>query len=136
MERGETQTLMKSQNKLKIIIVDDSPQARRLLKLMILEHLPDVEVLAEAPDAALAFELIKNLQPDLVLLDIEMPQKTGLQLAEELVEQKITCEIIFTTAYSAYAIQAFRLSAIDYLLKPIQEKDLITAIEKVQHKKP
>jgi two-component system, LytTR family, response regulator len=121
--------------KLTAIIVDDSPQARRLLKLMISEYLPNIDLVAEAENPNQAFELIKNTSPDLVLLDIEMPEKSGLELAEELLEQKINCEIIFTTAYNTYAIQAFRLSAIDYLLKPIQEKELIAAIEKVQHNK-
>lgn len=63
-----------------------------------------------------------------------MPGKTGIRLAQELAEEGIDCEVIFTTAYSEYAIQTFRLSAIDYLLKPIKEEDLIEAIQKVKQK--
>jgi two-component system, LytTR family, response regulator len=124
-----------NQTKLSTIIIDDSSQARRLLKMMLAEYLPDVNVLAEATNGIEGFELAQIHQPDFLLLDIEMPEKTGLQLAEELLTYKLNCEIIFTTAYSEYAIQAFRLSAIDYLLKPIQEQDLINAIQKVEAQK-
>lgn len=121
--------------KLTILIVDDAPQARRLLKLMLQEHLPEVEIVGEAQNGTEALTLVQTLKPDILLLDIEMPEKSGLQLVEDLIVLDLACEIIFTTAYSAYAVQAFRLSAIDYLLKPIQETDLIEAIHKVQNKK-
>ncbi len=126
---------MQKEPALTAIIIDDSPQARRLLRLMLAEHLPHVQVLAEATNGTEGFELAQQHQPDFLLLDIEMPEKTGLQLAEELIAYDLACEIIFTTAYSEYAIQAFRLSAVDYLLKPIQEQDLIAAIRKVQDQK-
>ena len=126
---------MQNQPTLTTILIDDSPQARRLLRLMLAEHLPNVQILAEATNGTEGFELAQQHQPDFLLLDIEMPEKTGLQLAEELLHYELNCEIIFTTAYSEYAIQAFRLSAIDYLLKPIQEQDLIEAIRKVQDEK-
>jgi len=126
---------MKPSPKLKTMIVDDSPQARRLLKMMLIEEALPVEIVAEAGNAIEAFDLIQELKPELLLLDIEMPEKSGLELAEQLLENEINCEIVFTTAYSEYAIQAFRLSAIDYLLKPVQESDLKEAIEKVNHKK-
>ena len=121
--------------KIKTLIIDDSQRARRLLKIIIEENISDVLVLGEASNVEEAFLILKNTQIDLLLLDIEMPNKTGLQLAQELLDANISCEIIFTTAYNQYAIQAFRLSAIDYLLKPIQENDLIAAIEKVKQKK-
>ena len=126
---------MQNESTLTAILIDDSPQARRLLRLMLAEHLPNVQILAEATNGTEGFELAQQHQPDFLLLDIEMPEKTGLQLAEELLHYELNCEIIFTTAYSEYAIQAFRLSAIDYLLKPIQEQDLIEAIRKVQDEK-
>ncbi|KOY87007.1 hypothetical protein AD998_13420 [bacterium 336/3] len=125
----------KQEIKLKAMIVDDSPQACRLLKMMILEESLPVDVVSEAHNAFDAWESIQNLKPDLLFLDIEMPEKSGLELAEQILEHDINCEIIFTTAYSEYAIQAFRLSAIDYLLKPIQEGDLKESIEKVKYKK-
>ena len=121
--------------KIKTLIIDDSQRARRLLKIIIEENISDVLVLGEASNVEQALLILKNTQIDLLLLDIEMPNKTGLQLAQELLDANISCEIIFTTAYNQYAIQAFRLSAIDYLLKPIQENDLIEAIEKVKQKK-
>lgn len=126
---------MQNEPQLTTIIIDDSPQARRLLRLMLAELMPDIEIVAEASNGREGFELAKQHQPDFLLLDIEMPEKTGLQLAEELLEIALNTEIIFTTAYSMYAIQTFRLSAIDYLLKPIQENHLIEAIIKVKEKK-
>ncbi len=126
---------MQNEPKLTTIIIDDSPQARRLLKLMLVELIPDIKVLAEATNGIEGLALAKIHQPDFLLLDIEMPEKTGLQLTEELIANELACGVIFTTAYSEYAIQAFRFSAIDYLLKPIQEQDLIDAITKVKAKK-
>ena len=102
---------------------------------MLQELLPDeVLLLGALPDAHKAIEEIQRLQPDVLLLDIEMPGKTGIRLAQELAEAQVHCEVIFTTAYSEYAIQAFRLSAIDYLLKPIKEEELVEAIHKVREK--
>lgn len=117
------------------IIVDDAAQARRLLKLMLAEHAPQVVLKGEASNAVEALQLVKQHQPDVVFLDIEMPGKSGLQVVEELHKACLPCDIVFTTAYNKYAIQAFRLSAVDYLLKPIDEKQLVEAVEKVQAKK-
>jgi two-component system LytT family response regulator len=116
--------------KIRIVIIDDSERARKLLSLMLCEFKSIVEIIGEADQAYKGFEIIKNLQPDLVFLDIEMPGKSGIQLVEQLVNENINCAIVFTTAYNEYAIKAFRLSAIDYLLKPIKEKELMEAIEK------
>lgn len=123
---------MSNTNQIRAIIIDDSFQAVKLLRLMIQELLPNVILLGEAENVAKGFELIESLKPDVLFLDIEMPGKTGIQLAEELIAKNINCQIIFTTAYNSYAIKAFRLSAIDYLLKPIQENQLIEAIQKVE----
>jgi two-component system LytT family response regulator len=119
---------------MKAILVDDSPQARKLLRLMLKELAPTVEVIAELEDATEGLRKVKLIQPDVVFLDIEMPGKSGLQMAEELVESGCTSAIVFTTAYNAYAINAFRLSAVDYLLKPIQEDQLLESIEKVKER--
>ena len=115
---------------MKAILIDDNSQARKLLRLMLLEYAQDVVVIGEAENAESGLRLIENTKADVVFLDIEMPGKTGIQLAEELSNRKIEIAIVFTTAYNSYAIQAFRLSATDYLLKPIQEDQLLEAIEK------
>lgn len=117
---------------MKAIIIDDSTQARKLMRLMLLEYGPDIEVIAEAANADEGLKLVEKLNPDVLFLDIEMPGKSGLNLAESLQKKGINTAIIFTTAYNAYAINAFRLSAMDYLLKPIQEDQLIEAIGKLK----
>ncbi len=117
---------------MKAVIVDDSPQARKLLRLMLQEFAPDVEIVAEADNGNTGIIAIKTFKPHIVFLDIDMPEKSGIQMAEELIEQNIQFHLIFTTAFNQYAINAFRLSAIDYLLKPINEQELITAIEKIK----
>ena len=122
--------------KLKAIIIDDSPQARKLLLMMLEEHVNDLEVIGEAEQAVQGLALIKEHHPDVVFLDIEMPGKSGIQLAEQLLIEKINPAIVFTTAYNDYALNAFRLSAIDYLLKPINENHLEEAIEKIKKLHP
>ncbi|MCE2712367.1 MAG: LytTR family DNA-binding domain-containing protein [Cryomorphaceae bacterium] len=119
----------------KAVIIDDSSQARKLLKLMLLELAPEVTLVGEAENVDEGLKLIENEQPDAVFLDIEMPGKTGIQLAEILLERNFKGNVVFTTAYNAYAIKAFRLSAIDYLLKPIQEDQLTEAVKKLKEEK-
>jgi len=123
-------------SKLKAIIIDDFPQARKLLALMLDEYKKDLEIVGEAENASLGFELIKKNKPDIIFLDIEMPGKSGIQLAEQLIKENLNPEIIFTTAYNDYALKAFRLSAIDYLLKPINEAHLGEAIQKIKKQQP
>jgi two-component system, LytTR family, response regulator len=120
---------------LRAVIIDDSAQARKLLRLMLMELTPDVKILGEAENVDEGLRLIERERPDAVFLDIEMPGKTGLQLAEILLENQFKGNVVFTTAYNAYAIKAFRLSAIDYLLKPIQEDQLVEAVEKLKEEK-
>ncbi len=117
---------------IKAVIIDDAPQARKLLRLMLQEFAPDINIVAEAENGNLGISVIKTHQPDVAFLDIDMPEKSGIQLAEELLEENIQCQIIFTTAFNQYAINAFRLSAIDYLLKPINEKQLIESVVKIR----
>lgn len=114
------------------IIVDDSLQARKLLSLMLAEVADDMQLLGEAANVQDAVALIQSVKPDVVFLDIEMPGKSGLQLVEEISRDVVPYQVIFTTAYNEYALRAFRLSAIDYLLKPIDEKQLTEAVEKVR----
>lgn len=117
---------------MKALIIDDAPQARKLLRLMLAEISADMKVVEEAENADDAIILIKKHQPDLLFLDIEMPGKNGLQLLEILQTENLNPETIFITAYNQFAIQAFKLSAIDYLLKPFRKAELQQAIEKAK----
>lgn len=99
---------------------------------MLSELAEDIVVVGEAENVEQAVMLIRSEKPDLVFLDIEMPGKSGLQLVEDLTEKETTFQIIFITAYSQYAIQAFRLAAVDYLIKPVKETELLEALEKAR----
>lgn len=120
---------------IKFVIIDDSAQARKLLRLMLLELAPSIICVGEAENVVEGLKLIEREQPDAVFLDIEMPGRSGMQLAEELCSSKFKGSIVFTTAYNAYAIKAFRLSALDYLLKPISEDHLLEAVAKLQQQR-
>ncbi|MCZ8354159.1 MAG: LytTR family DNA-binding domain-containing protein [Cyclobacteriaceae bacterium] len=115
---------------MKALIVDDERLARKELMKLLEDH-SGIEVIGEAQNADEAFEMIENLNPDLLFLDIQMPGKTGFQLLEMLDAVPL---VIFTTAYDEYALQAFNVSAMDYLLKPIQPERLAEAIGKVMQK--
>lgn len=123
---------MSEVSNLRAVVIDDSAQARKLLRLMLMEFAPEVKQVGEAENVEEGLRLIEKEQPDAIFLDIEMPGKSGLQLAEILLEKKFNGNIVFTTAYNAYAIKAFRLSAIDYILKPIQEDHLLEAVAKLK----
>lgn len=111
------------------IIVDDERPARTELR-QLLGRFPAVRIVGEAADAAQAGALIERLRPDLVFLDIEMPETNGFELLESL--QMPHPHVIFTTAYNAYAVKAFEVNALDYLLKPVNPRRLGAAIERVQ----
>lgn len=115
---------------MKAIIVEDSRLARNELK-RLLEKFPALEIIAEAQDSEEAKQQIESLHPDLVFLDIQLPGKSGFELLEEL---DYTPEVVFTTAYSEYALKAFDFNALDYLVKPIVPERLAAAIEKVEQK--
>jgi two-component system LytT family response regulator len=112
---------------MKALIVDDERLARKELMSLLAEH-HEVEVVGEAVNADDAYEKIKELQPDLLFLDIQMPGKTGFDLLEML--DKVPT-VIFTTAYDEYALKAFEVSALDYLLKPVQPERLQESIKKL-----
>jgi len=112
---------------MKALIIDDERLARKEL-LSLLEDYKQIEVVGEAANADEAFEIINKLNPDLLFLDIQMPGKTGFQLLEML---DSVPSVIFVTAYDEDALKAFEVSAIDYLLKPIQSERLSEAIRKV-----
>ncbi len=116
------------------IIIDDELRARTLLSGMMQEYAHDFDIVAEAHDLPNGVKAIRKLNPDLVFLDIEMPGHSGLELLDFFNDDEINFSIIFTTAYSNYAIQAFKLSAIDYLLKPIEVQELINALDRFRKK--
>lgn len=112
----------------KAIIIDDEEMARTLLQGMLELYCPNVEVQALCKDLPSGVKAIRKHKPDIVFLDIEMPGHSGLELLDFFDESEINFSIIFVTAYNRYAIQAFKLSAVDYLLKPIETDDLLNAI--------
>jgi two-component system LytT family response regulator len=113
----------------KAIVIDDEPAARRLMKSLLLEHRDVVEVIAEAGNGKEAIQKTEELKPDLIFLDIQMPDLTGFEVIERLSQKP---NIIFTTAYEQYAIKAFETFSIDYLLKPIREERLQQSIDKLK----
>ena len=119
----------------KTIIIDDEQMARTLLDGMLAEYCPNVEVVDLCNDLPCGVKSIRKNKPDLVFLDIEMPGHSGLELLDFFDENEVNFSIIFVTAYNRYAIQAFKLSAVDYLLKPIESQDLIDAISHFEKQK-
>ena len=113
----------------KAIIIDDEEMARTLLEGMVKEYCPNVEILDTCKDLPTGIKSIRKNKPNLIFLDIEMPGHSGLELLDFFDEAEVDFSIIFVTAYNRYAIQAFKLSAVDYLLKPIDSEDLINAIQ-------
>ncbi|PCJ64985.1 MAG: DNA-binding response regulator [Bacteroidetes bacterium] len=117
---------------IKAIIIDDEERARRLLSTTLTDHCSEIEVLAQCENVPEGVLAINRLKPDVVFLDIEMPEYTGFELLDFF--REVDFEIIFVTAYSEYAIQAFEVSAIDYILKPIRIDKLETAVERLKSK--
>ena len=115
---------------MKAIIIDDEPKARNLLRILVEENCPKITEIFEAGDLLSGVDVIKNEAPNIVFLDIEMPEHSGLEILNFIERDVINFEIIFTTAYSEYAIQAFQLSAIDYLLKPVRPSQVKEAVDK------
>lgn len=117
---------------IKAIIIDDEQQCIKTLAYDLREYCPQVELIKSCASAKEGLMAIHQLKPELVFLDINMPWMSGLELLEVVGE--IRFDVIFTTAHDQYAVQAFRLSAIDYLLKPIDHHDLTAAVQKVENK--
>ncbi len=120
---------------MKAIIIDDEKRARVSLSILLQEYCKDIELVAECENLPEGVKAIRKYKPDLVLLDIEMPGYSGLELLDFFNENEIDFSIIFTTAYNEYAIQAFKLSAIDYLLKPIIPEELVQAVNRLEKHK-
>jgi two-component system LytT family response regulator len=113
-------------NEIRVLIIDDEPLARELVK-KYLAGLPGIEILGECDNGFEALKAIQEKEPDLLFLDIQMPKIDGFELLEVLDRKP---EVIFTTAFDQYAIKAFEMNAIDYLLKPFSKTRLLQALEK------
>ena len=114
---------------LTVILVDDELPSLENLELKIDEFCPDLKIIGKAQDAETALELIAKLKPDVVFLDIEMPRMNGFRMLGEIEEKNF--EVVFTTAYNHYAIEAVRISAFDYLVKPIAVSELQNTVARL-----
>ena len=117
---------------LSCIIVDDEPLAVRLLESYV-EKTPDLELLASFTDSIKAINAIKVQKPDLLFLDIQMPNIDGMELAHSLPE---ATRVVFTTAFKEYAFESYEVNALDFLLKPIRYNKFLSAVEKAQKQQP
>lgn len=113
------------------LVVDDEPLARRKLASLVAE-VPWLEQVGEADDGAAALEAIARLHPDIVFLDIRMPGLSGLQVVEALADADPAPAVVFTTAFDQYAVTAFELDAVDYLLKPFGRERFLKAVERAR----
>ncbi len=118
---------------LSLVIIDDERSSRDLLRRLLLD-IPEVTILGEAGSVDQALPIILKERPDLLLLDIQMPNKDGFVLIEKLLEHDVNVEVIFITAYEKYAIRAIKTSAFDYLLKPVKKEDLTASLVKFAEK--
>jgi two-component system LytT family response regulator len=114
--------------KVKSLIIEDSPMMASILKDLLEERHPEIEILGIARNGKDGLDMVEQLQPELVFLDIEMPDMSGFEMLYRV--ENIRFKTIFTTAHSHYAIKAFRFNALDYLVKPIDEKELSQSIRR------
>ena len=116
---------------IRTIIIDDEPWAIDVLTMMLKKKCShDVQVIATSNSPAMGKSLIEEHKPDLVFMDIEMPGMTGIDIVRSFSNPSF--RVVFITAYDAYAVEAFRLSAVDYLLKPIEADDIVRVVEKIK----
>src|SRR5581483_9190402 len=118
---------------MRCVIVDDEEKNRNLLAELVKKNCAGIEIVGLANDGFSGTKMIRELKPELVFLDIQMPRMSGLQMLE--LYGDIDFEVIFVTAYDQYAIKAIQFSAFDYLLKPVDPEDLIASIERLKQKK-
>lgn len=116
---------------IKAILIDDEGHCLETLSILLREYCPEVQVLEQCTSAREGLAAISKLTPDLVFLDIEMPMMNGFELLESFVAPSFS--VIFTTSYNQYAIRAIRFSALDYLMKPIDPKELVTAVQRIRN---
>ncbi|HET7697426.1 MAG TPA: LytTR family DNA-binding domain-containing protein [Vicinamibacterales bacterium] len=122
---------MTSAAPLRAIVVDDEQLARDEV-CFLLDQLGGVEVVAQAGNGVDALTVIEEYQPELVLLDVQMPGLTGFEVARRVVQAGMDCHIVFVTAFDQYALDAFEVNAVDYLLKPVEPGRLATAVDRVR----
>ncbi|MFC0774057.1 LytR/AlgR family response regulator transcription factor [Terrimonas alba] len=115
---------------LKAILIDDEPDSIRLLALQLKMHCPQVEIAGQYTSSVEGLQAIRSLKPDLVFLDVEMPEMNGFELLDRL--NDIFFSLIFVTAYNEFALKAFRFSALDYLVKPLDTSELQEAVKKAE----
>lgn len=115
------------------IIIDDETSSRNTLRQKLHNHCPEVTIIAECENAEEGIENIEQKKPDIVFLDVEMPRMNGFTMLQHLKNKNF--EVIFITAYDHYAIKAIKISALDYLVKPVEVEDLKTAVEKAIQKR-
>jgi len=116
--------------KLRAIVIDDEEFARKNLSMLIDEFCPEIEVIGEASKKSEAIDLINELNPDVLFLDIRMPSGAeGFELLDEIENKNFL--VVFVTAFKEYAVQAFQANAVHYLLKPIDDEDLRVAVDKI-----
>ncbi len=118
---------------LRILLADDEKLARRELK-RLLKGADDVEVIGEASNGLEALSMIRELRPDMVFLDIEMPGLSGIELVEKLMEKGPDVNVVMVTAYDHYAVKAFDVKAVDYVLKPVEQERLLESVRRVREK--
>ena len=118
---------------IRALIIDDEEKSRITLQSLVTKNCPSVEILELCDSVDAALKAIEKHKPGLIFLDIEMPFKNGFNLLEKIKEPDF--EVVFTTAYQNYAIQAIKFSAMDYLLKPIDVEELKAAVKKAEAKK-
>jgi len=118
---------------IKALLVDDKQPSIELLKYLLQQNCPEINEIATANSVKEALQLLKNFQPDILFLDIQMPQQSGFDLLNAI--DSWTFEVIFTTAYNEFAIQAIRFSALDYLLKPVDSTELVKAVDRYKAKR-
>ena len=123
---------------LSVMIVDDEPLARVRMRDLLADISAEVpnEVVAEADNGQLAAEMLKDVSPDVMLVDIRMPKMDGIELARHVSRLQKPPSIVFVTAYDSYAVQAFELNAIDYLVKPVRAARLAAALSKARQSRP
>ena len=119
-------------NSLKAIIIDDEPDCVRVLELQLAKHCPEVQVIGKTEIAEDGLVMLLKTPPDLLFLDIEMPRMNGFDLLEKV--GNLNFQVVFTTAYDRYAIRAFKFSALDYLLKPIDPVELRATVARAAQK--
>ena len=116
---------------LRTVVVDDEQLAREEL-CFLLEHVDGVEVIGQAGNGVEALRVIEEHQPDLVLLDVQMPGITGFEVARRVLQAGYESQVVFVTAFDQYAIEAFEVNAVDYLLKPVEPARLATAVDRAR----